>query len=260
MPAKVVKMTYKEPTVTCPNCGALVPPTLADCPICDEKMPIARVVARPIKKPAVAMKPAKLVIKSAGVAPQKVENATPIVEKIPPAAPAARTAERPAEDRNVAVMLELEREQTPPPVKVKKEALEELKETAAKEVAETVRQETVETGVKEAGETVEEERMESVKVEISEVADRKSYKGLALASAGGLVYALSLILFVPLLGNFAAAMLVIPAALMIVGGSNIAVRESAAVEKTRKFSCPLCGHSLDAAVKECTNCGALFSD
>ncbi len=88
----------------------------------------------------------------------------------------------------------------------------------------------------------------------------RSYRGVAIASAGGLVYALVWLLFVPMLGNFLSFAFTALGAVLIVVGYNIASNDAAAAARTRTFKCPLCSKRLDVSVSECPNCGAKFSD
>jgi len=88
----------------------------------------------------------------------------------------------------------------------------------------------------------------------------RSYRGVAIASAGGLVYALVWLLFVPMLGNSLSFVFTALGAVLIVVGYNIASNDAAAAARTRTFKCPLCSKRLDVSVSECPNCGAKFSD
>ncbi len=88
----------------------------------------------------------------------------------------------------------------------------------------------------------------------------RSCRGVAIASAGGLVYALVWLLFVPMLGNSLSFVFTALGAVLIVVGYNIASNDAAAAARTRTFKCPLCSERLDVSVSECPNCRARFSD
>jgi hypothetical protein len=88
----------------------------------------------------------------------------------------------------------------------------------------------------------------------------RSYRGVAIASAGGLMYVLIWLLFVPMLGNFLSFVLTALGAILIVVGYNVASNDSAAAKRARTFRCPLCSERLQMSVSECPNCGAKFID
>jgi hypothetical protein len=96
------------------------------------------------------------------------------------------------------------------------------------------------------------------KGEIEEV--RRSYRGVVIASLGGLVYVLVWMLFIPMLGNFLSFVLTAMGAVLIVVGYNVASNDAAAAKRARTFKCPLCSERLDVSVSDCPNCGARFSD
>ncbi len=233
MPSEGAVTGRKDPTVTCPNCGALVPPALPECFICDEAMPGAASVLPSTMQHADKAEPTKAEVESAEEAFRKLEEDIPLDEELLPWGKEAGAGEQLTEDRIIDLMLEFEREMTPSPARTEEAVSDDAEEAGGQEV---IRRET------------------AIEVE------GKSYKGMAIAAAGGFIYALSLILFIPLMGRIAAAVVIIPAALMIVGGSNMALRESAATVKAGEFSCPLCNQVLESSASRCTNCGAHFSD
>jgi len=89
---------------------------------------------------------------------------------------------------------------------------------------------------------------------------RRSHRGVAIASAGGLVYVLVWFLFIPMLGNFLSFVFTALGAVLIVVGYNIASNDAAAAKRARTFRCPLCTERLEVSVSECPNCGAKFND
>jgi len=88
----------------------------------------------------------------------------------------------------------------------------------------------------------------------------RSYRGVAIASAGGLVYVLVWLLFIPMLGTSLSFVFTALGAILIVVGYNIASNDAAAAKRARTFKCPLCSERLDVSVSECPNCGAKFSE
>ena len=88
----------------------------------------------------------------------------------------------------------------------------------------------------------------------------RSYRGVAIASAGGFIYVLIWLLFIPMLGNFLSFLFTAIGAILIVVGYNVASNDAAAARRARTFKCPLCSERLDVSASECPNCGARFSD
>jgi len=129
-------------------------------------------------------------------------------------------------------------------------------DVSAVEAEETVREEAPPETVEE--ETATEERVSKAEI-VEEV--RRSYRGVAMASAGGLMYALTILIFISMFGNAISALILALGAVLIVAGGNVAARDFAsAAAKARTFSCPLCSERLDISATECPNCGAKFSD
>ncbi len=148
----------------------------------------------------------------------------------------------PVEEETSSVLPSVEEEVTPP--SAREETGDEVREEAHPE---TVGEETA------AEETVS-------KAEIVEEV-RRSYRGVAMASAGGLMYALTILIFISMFGNAISALLLALGSVLIVAGGNVAARDFAsAAAKAWTFSCPLCSERLDISATECSNCGAKFSD
>ena len=139
------------------------------------------------------------------------------------------------------------------------EAVSPVEAEAAVEVTEEAVEEEATEAEEEAPaeEAVEPEQLVS-KGELE--APERHYRGVAIASAGGLVYVLIWLLFIPMLGNFISALVLMLGALLIVVGYNVATSDAAAAARARMFNCPLCDERLDLSVTECSNCGAKFSD
>ncbi len=210
-----------EETVTCPNCGSLLPVGSDTCFVCDYD-----VTPKGGEKEGA---------EGSEVSPEGEATREDEPEGVGEEPSEVTEAVEPAEEGEELPASAAEEDEA-----VDSEEVEEVDEDGADEVEE-------ETEVDEEG--------------AEKVGAGRSYRGLAIAATGGLIYSLVLLVFVPILGTFVSAVILAIGAIMIVFGGNMAVKDFASTApKVKKISCPLCDQIIPGNLKECPNCGAIFSE